>query len=288
MLPLKLLAAASGDFGGPSRPTPIHDVLFDMRGFVARSAPGGENEQVGLFHKTLADYLFDAGPFGIDSEEPHAALARAIDALSPMDRHDPRDPLHRYAEAREALHLWTVRQYERAFDSLSKRESVIPAENLTRWQSWYPRVQIDFGADHIQTLIARMNIAHWMGRAGHGRTALALYDELLPDIKRVLGPDHPDTLAVRCNIAQLTGVTGDNRTGLALYEEVLLDIKRVLGPDHPDTLAVRGNIAGWTQQTGHDPSALRLYEELLVDMVRALGSSDRSIDILRRINSLRK
>jgi Tetratricopeptide repeat/NACHT domain len=274
VLPLKLLGAASCHLGGPSRPTPIHDVLFDMRGFVARSAPGTENEQVGLFHQTLIDYLFgpSAGPFGIDSQEPHAALASAIDALAPMDRHDPRDPLHRYGEAREVLHLWTVRHHERALHSLANRKSVIPAENLSRWQSLYPRIQMDLGADHIHMLSARAYIAVWTGETGDGRRALGLFRELLPDSERVLGADHPNTLTTRNNIAHWTGRTGDGQSALRLCEKLLLDQERVLGADHPDTLTTRNNIAHWTGETGDGQSALRLCEKLLPDQERVLGA----------------
>jgi hypothetical protein len=193
VLPLKLLAAASGRLEGPARPTPIHDVLFDMRGFVARSAPGTDQEQAGLFHQTLADYLLgpSAGPFGIDPQEPHAALAAAIDTLAPMARHNRRDPLHHYAEAREAEHLWAIGDYERALASLSVRNSVIPAENLMRHGSWHLRAQGDLGRDHPLTLAIRNDVAYWTGEAGDAREALRLSQELLPDRDRVLGPDHP-------------------------------------------------------------------------------------------------
>ena len=161
VLPFELLADASGRLKGPTGLNAIHDVLFDMRGFVARTIPRAGQEHIGVFHQTFADYLFgpSAGSFGIDPQAPHAALASAIDALAPMARHDRSDPLHHYAEAREAEHLWIIADYERALQSVSARQSVIPSDNLRRWRSWYPRAQERLGPDHPDTLATRSNIA---------------------------------------------------------------------------------------------------------------------------------
>ena len=107
ILPLKLLCAASARLGGPDRPARVRDRLVDLKGLVVRARPGTDDEHVGLFHQTFADYLLDTAsePFGIDPQEPHRALAEAIAELAPAKAHDPADPLHRYAAAREAEHL---------------------------------------------------------------------------------------------------------------------------------------------------------------------------------------
>ena len=88
ILPLKLLCAASGRLGGPDRPPRVRDRLVDLRGLVVRARPGTDDEHVGLFHQTLADYLLDpaSDPFGIDPQEPHRALAEAIAELAPAGR----------------------------------------------------------------------------------------------------------------------------------------------------------------------------------------------------------
>jgi tetratricopeptide (TPR) repeat protein len=272
MLPLKLLCAASGKLGGPDRPTSVHDVLYDLRGFVARSAPGTNNEQVGLFHQTFAEYLLDPSTtFSIDPQDPHRALAMALDALAPMARHNATDPLHRYAAAREAEHLWAIEQYERALQSLKQRSSPIPAENLRRWRSWFARVHVELGADHPITLMTHDEVAYWTCAIGDAQTALRIERELKSHRERVLGPDHPDTLKSRGNIATWTGETGDARRALQLYLELLPDEVRVLGPDHPVTLTARGNIAHWIGKLGDAQEALRLYRELLPDDVRVLG-----------------
>ena len=168
ILPLPLLCTASGRLGGPDRPYRVRDVLVDLRGLVVRDRAGTEDEQLGLFHQTLGDYLLDpaSGPFGIDPQEPHRALAEAIAELAPAESHDPADPLHRYAAAREAEHLWTLGEYGRMVESLAHRQSVIPAENLKRWQSWKARIESKLGPDHPDTLTTRHNIARLDRRGG--------------------------------------------------------------------------------------------------------------------------
>ena len=273
ILPLKLLCAASVRLGGPDRPPRVRDRLVDLRGLVVRARPGTDDEHVGLFHQTLADYLLDpaSDPFGIDPQEPHRALAEAIAELAPAESHDPADPLHRYAAAREAEHLWALGEYGRVVESLAHRQSVIPAENLKRWQSWKARIESKLGPDHPDTLTTRHNIAFWTGEVGDAREALRLFTELLPDQERVLGRDHPDTLTTRNNIATWTGEVGDAREALRLSRALLPDQERVLGRDHPDTLTTRNNIAYWTGRVGDAREALRLFAELLPDQERVLG-----------------
>src|SRR5271166_1353167 len=273
ILPLKLLCAASARLGGPDRPPRVRDRLVDLRGLVVRARPGTDDEHVGLFHQTLADYLLDpaSDPFGIDPQEPHRALAEAIAELAPAGAHDPADPLHRYAAAREAEHLWALGEYGRVVESLAFRQSVIPAENLKRWQSWKARIESKLGSDHPDTLTTRSNIADWTGKSGDARGALRLSCALLPDQERVLGRDHPTTLTDRGNIASWTGKSGDEREALRLFRALLPDRERVLGRDHPDTLTNRGNIAAWTGKSGDAREALRLFRALLPDQERVLG-----------------
>jgi hypothetical protein len=209
--------------------------------------------------------------FGITPEEPHSALVAALDDLAPMARHTLQDPLHQYAAAREATHLWVSGAQDRVVKSLSQRPAVIPAENLARWRSWYDRIAATFGPDHPDTLTTRSTIALWTGQTGNQAEALRLSQELLPDMVRVLGPDRPDILATRSTIALWTGQTGNPAEALRLLQELLSDMVRVLGPDHPHTLTARSNIASWIGEAGNPAEALRLSQELLPDLVRVLG-----------------
>ncbi|WP_435228205.1 tetratricopeptide repeat protein [Streptomyces sp. Tue6028] len=127
------------------------------------------------------------------------------------------------------------------------------------------------GRDHLDTLIARHNLAWWQGEAGDAAGALAAYEKLLPDLVRVQGEHHPHTLAIRDNIAYWRGEAGDATGALAAFEQLLPDRVRVLGEDHPDTLATRHNLARWRGEAGDAAGALAAYEQLLPDRVRVLG-----------------
>jgi hypothetical protein len=272
VLPMPLLQLASEKLGGPPRIGSVRDTLVRLRRLVVRGRPGTEEEQVGLFHPTLETYLSARGArYSIDVRQGHGAIHQAIDELAPMARHDPAEPLHRYAAQMESEHLWAIGEYQGVTSSLAERASVIPAENLRRWRSWEERFAAQVGETHPETLKTRSSIAAWTGPAGDYRRALQLSQELLPELERVLGPDHPYTFATRGNIATSTGGTGDVRGALRLYQELLPDRERALGPDHPDTLATRAGIAFWTGQAGDHRGALRLSRELLPDLEPVLG-----------------
>ena len=254
VLPIALLRLASEKLGGPSRIGSVRDTLVRLRQFVVRGRPGTQDEQVGLFHATLKDYL-TAGParHPMDVRQGHRAIEEAINELAPRARHDPADPLHSYAARMEPEHLWAVGDYSGVISSLAARASVIPVENLRRWESWAERFATQVGEAHPETLAARNNVAAWTGQSGDPREALRLSRELLAYEVRVLGADHPVTLPTRGNIAMFTGRSGDPREALRLSQELLPDHVRVLGPDHPDTLITRNNIAGLTGESG-DPA----------------------------------
>ena len=208
VLPMVLLCAASGRLGGPEAPARVRDVLVQLRGLVVRGAPGTPEEQLGVFHTTFADYLLSDPEVGIDGPRAHAALADAIDQLAPASAHDPSDPLHGYAASAQVEHLWAAGRQQQVVATVRARESHIPAANLARWAAWQPRIQGALGADHLDTLAARHQLAYWTGQAGDAVGALRLYREVLADNERVLGPDHPDTLAARHQMAYWTGKTG--------------------------------------------------------------------------------
>ena len=273
VLPLNLLCAASEKLGGPFQTAKVRDILVGLRGYVVRGQPGTEAEHVGLFHQTFAEYFLNSatGEFGIESKASRRALVSALTELAPVEQHDILNPLHRYAAAAEAEHFWALDKYSEALISLIRRESNIPAENLSRWKGWFKRVEETFGPDHLNTLSIRGTIAAWTGDIGDSAKALRLFEELFPDQERVLGPDCPGTLFTRHNLAGWTEETGDAPKALRLFKELLLDQERVLGPNHPDTLQTRHDIARCTGRAFDPREALRLFEELLHDRERVLG-----------------
>jgi hypothetical protein len=51
-----------------------------------------------------------------------------------------------------------------------------------------PALDRVFGAEHPETLDARLALAYWTGQAGDAAGARVRFAELLPLIQRVLGP----------------------------------------------------------------------------------------------------
>jgi len=66
------------------------------------------------------------------------------------------------------------------------------------------------GADHLDTLTTRHNLALWRGEAGDPASAVTAYEELLTDQLRILGADHPSTLTTRNNLAHWQKLSSDN------------------------------------------------------------------------------
>jgi tetratricopeptide (TPR) repeat protein len=286
ILPFELLRAASTRLGGPDRPFQVRDVLVDLRGLVVRSSPGTDDEHVGLFHPTLAEYLLDptAGPFGLDPVEPHRALAECLAQLDPIEAvdeptpdglHPLRDAIGHYAALREPEHLWAIGERQGLLDSLEYRPSAVPAENLERWQNWSERLRHAMGQGEPDALRIHQNIAHWTGKSGDAREAARLYEELLPELVQAFGPTDPKILSTLNKMAGWTGETGNAQGALALYQRILLISEQILEADHPDRLRTRGELAEWTGRAGRAGEAVRLYGELLRNMEQMRGPGHR-------------
>ena len=230
----------------------VRDVLDRLGGLVVCRDGALQEEHAGLFHATLAEYLFDPSASGagfpLDAAAMHEAMIQAIDALAATAKHDRGDPVHHYAMLREADHLWALGNAERTLASLRSRELPEPRENLRRWLQWLRRFRERFDEDDPNILDLRGSIAS-SGRAVPANTqeALRLCVELLPEAERALGRDHPVTLTTRGRIAWFTGETGDVREALRLLAELLSDQERALGRDHADSLKTRCYIAHWTE-----------------------------------------
>ena len=106
--PCRCCCTASGALGGPDRPYRVRDVLVDLGAWSCVTVRGPRTSNSACSTRPWGDYLLDpaSGPFGIDPQEPHLALAEAIAELAPAGSHHPDDPLHGYAAVREAEHLW--------------------------------------------------------------------------------------------------------------------------------------------------------------------------------------
>jgi Tetratricopeptide repeat len=137
-------------------------------------------------------------------------------------------------------------------------------------------------------LIARREAARQAGVSGNAGEAVKLYEQLLPDTRRVFGPNHRETLTIRQNIAYWTRETGRIPEALQIAQALLPDMERVFGRNHQHTLRLRNDIALWTIPADRR-LALRRLQELLTDVERVYGdrhphthTTRRSIDMLKR------
>ena len=112
----------------------------------------------------------------------------------------------------------------------------------------------NFGADAINTLSSRSNLANAYELAGDLARAVPLLKSTLADRERVLGPDHPHTLVGRNSLAYAYRSAGDLGRAIPLFEATLADCERVLGPDHAQTLTSRSNLANAYEATPLAPS----------------------------------
>jgi tetratricopeptide (TPR) repeat protein len=128
------------------------------------------------------------------------------------------------------------------------------------------------GAQHLDTLRARANLAASYQGAGRSEEAVELGERVLADCERILGPEHPDTLHaasailfVSHDLAWRVGAT------VELGERVLADCERILGPEHPDTLRAGISIGYSYHWAGRIGEAVELGERVLADCKRILG-----------------
>ncbi len=126
------------------------------------------------------------------------------------------------------------------------------------------------GAQHLDTSIARYDLAASLGAAGDPRGAVEALSALLANLDRVPGRTHQLTLTARSTLARYLGETGNFAGAVAVYESLLPDLERVLGAEHQATSASRQNLAVMRDAAG-DPSGLAEVERLAQDRHRALG-----------------
>jgi len=122
---------------------------------------------------------------------------------------------------------------------LSLGESGQPDDARDHFQHVVNEAVCRIGPDSQGTLLARANLAYWIGAAGDPAGAVAAYSALRADWMRILGPDHRDLLTIRAAIARFHGEAGDPAAAVAGLAEVLPEMERKIGLDHPETRSTR-------------------------------------------------
>jgi len=173
------------------------------------------------------------------------ATAMVIEAALPADPLDPAAwpeyavllPHVQAALDPASSGMYTVARY------LGSSGSYTAARDLLQQVFWARETQ---GAEHLDTLTARAELARWTGQAGDAAAARDQFAALLPVMERVLGTDDPDTIIVRADLARWTGEAGDAAAARDQFAALLPALNGTLGTDHPETIIVRAQGARWT------------------------------------------
>jgi Tetratricopeptide repeat len=222
------------------------DAIAALRRYSLITSAGGGSVSV---HRLVQAVTIDQMPEQLAAAWAQAAAA-LIEAALPDDPQQPGTwPLYalllphaQAALAADSAGIGSIAAY------LGDSGSYAAARDL--WQKVAKARERVLGAEHPETLAARVGLASCTGRAGDVGEARDQYTALLPVLERVLGAEHPQTLAARANLAAWVGEAGDvagARDQLAALVPVL---EQVLGAEHPETLAVRPRLAAWTGWAG--------------------------------------
>jgi non-specific serine/threonine protein kinase/serine/threonine-protein kinase len=131
------------------------------------------------------------------------------------------------------------------------------------------------GADHPQTLRARLNLSSLYARLGRFDRTLAMQQEVIDARMRLLGPRHPDTIYILVNRAGSLHQAGRSKESLAMLDTVLPLAREVLGDGHPQTQAAMQIRADAADALGDQALVVASYRELLAARDESLGAKDR-------------
>jgi serine/threonine-protein kinase len=130
--------------------------------------------------------------------------------------------------------------------------------------------QVD-GADSLEALAARSDLAQLLIALGRYEEAEALLEEVLAASARELGEEHPQTLDIRANLATLRVFGQHLDEAERLFRRVWKVRRQVLGPSHEDTLATANSLGTVLFSQGNLEGAEAVYRELLDDLRATLG-----------------
>ncbi|WP_439378651.1 FxSxx-COOH system tetratricopeptide repeat protein [Amycolatopsis lexingtonensis] len=126
------------------------------------------------------------------------------------------------------------------------------------------------GGNHLDTSIARFDLADTLGASGDPRAAVTALSALLAVLDLTPGRKHQLTLTARSTLARYLGESGNFAGAVTVYESLLPDLERVLGPEHQATAATRQNLAVMRNAAG-DPSGSAAVERSVHERHRTLG-----------------
>lgn len=138
------------------------------------------------------------------------------------------------------------------------------------------------GPAHMDTVVARNNLAAACLSAGFANEAADLLEEAIGEAARRLGADHRDTWMLRGNLASAYWRCGRIEEAIGIFESVLPRYDVVLGRSHPETLVTRYNLGLAYRDAGKRDESRGILGWALADAECHLG---RNSPITIRIRS---
>jgi tetratricopeptide (TPR) repeat protein len=127
------------------------------------------------------------------------------------------------------------------------------------------------GADHLDTVVCRHNLAIAYHSLGRYVEAIPLYERALRQEEAWSGHE---SLALDCSqgLASVYQSVGRYAEAIPLYERVLRRREATLGPVHPETLASRRYLGNVYRESGRWAEAAALYKGCVERYASALGA----------------
>jgi Tetratricopeptide repeat len=124
------------------------------------------------------------------------------------------------------------------------------------------RNSLNFGPDHLATLVIEGSLAASYREVGRAVDALPLEHHVLSIREAVLDPDDALTNMARSNLASTMHELRDFQGALELMERVFVDSKRLLGEFHPHTLLNGLSLVKILKSNGQNRRADRLGRDI--------------------------
>lgn len=140
------------------------------------------------------------------------------------------------------------------------------------------------GAEHLDTVPARLALQAWYTERGRLRDALPQAQRVLAILERALGPEHERVAIALNNLAELQRQLGALREALALHQRSLALHEKLHGTGHLEVAVAANNLGLVHQALAQFPQALALYRRSLA--IREAALPPDHLDIANSLNSL--
>jgi tetratricopeptide (TPR) repeat protein len=137
--------------------------------------------------------------------------------------------------------------------------------------------EAQLGRDHLETTLARQELAEMLDALSRFREAEPLYRASVRGLERALGPRAPRVAAAQLAHASLLDALGQHEEAMALYSRGLSLQREVLGPGHVGVANSLLNLAVLLNQRGRHEDAKAALEEALA--IWAEPSADRAFGL---------